>query len=249
MTVTYTKGLTSYINDKDVPWRRAFSQVDCQHRLGSMGESDKSVTFCVIPGLNRRQEAEVFRAINQYQKGISTSLVDTIIRITDSDVPTHISWAWDLNRDPGSPFHKLVDTGGQGPGDTLITLRGLRRSLQSLIPSKYIKNATIDFEQGYTFARSYWEVIKKEWPIEFENKTEYKMMVNPGVLALSRLGRRWFESKLDAQDFSKQGIENYLQNGKDQADWSMAGPLRDATGKGAEKMVFEQLGKWFGNPA
>ena len=42
LTVYYTKGLTLNINGKDEPWRRAFSQVDCQHRLGSMANSDEA---------------------------------------------------------------------------------------------------------------------------------------------------------------------------------------------------------------
>ena len=249
LAVSYTKGLTSRIDGQDEPWRRAFSQVDCQHRLGSMGESDESVTFCVIPGISRRQEAILFRAINQNQKGIPTSLVDTIIRVTDPNVPAHIRWAWNLDTDVGSPFYKLVYTGGRGRGGTLINFRGLQQSLEILIPHKYIDNGTIDDQQGYNFARTFWQVVHDEWPTEFQNKREYKMMVNPGVRALSRLGRRLFESKLDVQDFSRRPIETYLQRGKPRVDWSATGLLKDATGKGADKWVREQLDQWFGKPA
>ena len=246
LEVSYTKGLTSNINENSEPWRRAFSQVDCQHRLGSMRDSDKYVTFCIIPGITRRQEAILFRAINQNQKGIPTSLVDTIINVTDPHVPVHISWAWDLNVDVGSPFYKLVDTGGRGQSSTLIQLRGLQQSLKLLIPPKYIEAEAIDSQQGYSFARGFWQVIKDEWPTEFGNKTEYKMMVNPGVRALSRLGRRLFESKLDSQDFSLNTIRGFMQKGKQKVDWSADGALKDATGKGAEKRVFEQLRHWYG---
>lgn len=249
LSVTYTRGLTNYINGKDERWRRGFSQVDCQHRLGSMGDSDKRVTFCVIPGISRRQEAIVFRAINQNQKGIPTSLVDTIIQLTDPDVPAHISWAHDLNIDVGSPFYGLVDTGGRGQVRTLIKFRGLQQSLKLLIPPKHINTGAIDFGQGYLFARNFWGAVEDEWPTEFRNKNDYKMMVNPGVRALSRLGRQLFESKIDVQDFSKGPIQNYLQSGKPNVDWSTIGPLQDATGKGAEKRVLAQLEQWFGNPA
>ena len=248
LAVTYTKGLAHYINNKDEPWRRAFSQVDCQHRLGTMGESEKSVTFCVIPGISRREEAIVFRAINQNQKAIPTSLVDTIIFLTDPNAPPQISWAWNLNEDVGSPFYKLVDTGGRGQSGTLIKFRGLQKSLKSLVPARHIDKGAIDSEQGYLFARNFWQVVSDTWPTEFQNKNEYKMMVNPGVLALSRLGRRLFESKLDVQDFSKTPVEDYLQKSKHLVDWSATGPLKDATGKGAEKRVFDQLDKWFGKP-
>ena len=248
LEVTYTHELTSNINGEVVPWRRAFSQVDCQHRLGSMRDSGKPITFCVIPGISRHQEATLFQVINKNQKGIPTSLVDTIILLTDPNPTNHMLWARDLDVDVDSPFHRLVDTGGRGRKNTLITFRGLRNSLQKLIPSKYVVSGSIDLQQGYTFARNYWQAVHDEWPKEFGDKREYKMMVNPGVLALSRLGRLLFESKVDVQDFGKSPIETYLQRGKPNVDWSVAGPFKDATGKGAEKRVFDQLKLWFGTP-
>ncbi len=248
LEVTYTHELTSNINGEDVPWRRAFSQVDCQHRLGSMRDSDKPITFCVIPGISRHQEATLFQVINKNQKGISTSLVDTIILLTVPNPTNHMLWARDLDADLASPFHGLVDTGGRGRKNTLITFRGLRNSLQQLIPSRYVGNGSIDYQQGYTFARNYWQAVHDEWPKEFGDKSAYKMMVNPGVLALSRLGRLLFESKVDVQDFGKSSIATYLQGGKPDVDWSVAGPFKDATGKGAVKLVFNQLKQWFGTP-
>ena len=248
LSVTYTKDLSTTINGKTEPWRRAFSQVDCQHRLGSMTISNKPITYCILPGISRHEEAKVFRAINQNQKGIPTSLVDTIIRLTDPHPPAHILWAWQLDQDPGSPFRKRVDTGGRGQSDTLIKFSGLQQSLKLLIPPKHVQSGDIDHPQGYNFARNFWSVVQQAWPTEFQDKSNYKMMVNPGVRALSRIGRRVFESKLDAQDFSKSRIENYLMKGKKNADWSVTGPLQDATGKGAEKRVFEILDKWFGTP-
>ncbi len=213
-----------------------------------MGDSGKSITFCVIPGISRREEAVVFQAINKNQKGIPTSLVDTIVLYTDPNATHHIHWARDLDIDVDSPFCGLVDTGGRGRKNTLITLRGLRDSLKVLIPAKYLDKDGIDSQQGYNFARNFWQVVRAEWPTEFTDKRGYKMMVNPGVLALSRLGRELFKSKLDVQDFQKVPIENYLRKGKPNVDWSVSGPLKDATGKGAVKRVSEQLVQWFGKP-
>ena len=248
LSVTYTKGLTNIIYEQPEPWRRAFSQVDCQHRLGSMADSEQSITFCVIPGISRREEAKVFRAINQNQKGIPTSLVDTIIFRTDPDAPANISWAWNLFTDVGSPFYNRVDTGGRGQEDTLIKFRGLQQSLNMLIPVRHVVSGDIDATQGYLFARNYWNTVKQEWPTEFEDKNNYKMMVNPGVRALSRIGRKVFDVGLDSQNFGADRIEQYLKKGKENVDWSSTGPLMDATGKGAEKRVFEQLLDWLGEP-
>ena len=248
LKVTYTKGYTKLINGQILPWRRAFSQVDCQHRLGNMHNSSMPVTFCIFVEMSRHQEALVFRDINRNQKGIPTALVDTIIYSTDDNPPAHIAWAWNLGIDSGSSLYRLVDTGGRGQGETLINSRGLQQSLKLLIPPKYIDAGQITHDQGYEFVRNFWNIVREEWPNEFADKTAYKMMVNPGVRALSRIGRRVLELKLDVQDFSREPIEQYLRNGKPKADWSLTGPLKDATGKGSEKRVFEELDRWFGKP-
>ena len=174
--------------------------------------------------------------------------MDTIIRITDLSAPPHIRWAWRLSNDVGSPFYKRVDTGGRGQERTLIKFSGLRQSLELLIPPRYISSEEIDDEQGYLFVKNYWTVLQQEWPVQFEDKSTYKMMVNPGVRALSRLGRQLFKAKLDVQDFRVQTIEDYIETGKDKVNWAANGPLKDATGKGAEKRVFEQLTEWYGSP-
>ena len=250
LSVTYSKGLTADINEETVPWRRAFSQVDCQHRLGSMVNSQKIVTFCIIPDVSRHEEAKVFRAINQNQRAIPTSLVDTIILRTEPSAPIHFKWAWDLSVDPGSPFCNLVDTGGRGQKNTLIRFRGLQQSLKLLVPDRHIESRAIEVDDGYSFARNYWNVVRREWPMEFQDKGKYKMMVNPGVRALSRLGRKVFEAQIDVQDFRTAPISNYFKKGKKNVDWSAdIGPLRNATGKGAEKVVFDKLKEWFGEPS
>lgn len=74
LIVDYNDQRTETIGDQVFKWRRAFSQVDCQHRLGKMSTSDKYITVCIIPGINRREEAIIFKTINDNQKRVSTSL-------------------------------------------------------------------------------------------------------------------------------------------------------------------------------
>lgn len=68
LIVTYNEENIENIASVTVPWRRAFSEVDCQHRLGKMANSTKEVTFCCFPNLTRTEEATIFKTINDKQK-------------------------------------------------------------------------------------------------------------------------------------------------------------------------------------
>jgi hypothetical protein len=68
LVVEYNGNRTELIGDQEVNWRRAFTQVDCQHRLGQMIGCDKYVTVCIIPDIKRFEEAVIFKTINDKQK-------------------------------------------------------------------------------------------------------------------------------------------------------------------------------------
>lgn len=95
LVVEYNENRTELVGKQEVNWRRAFSQVDCQHRLGYMMDSDKSVTVCIIPGIGRLEEARIFKIINDTQKKISTSLVDMIVMLLSKNKleEPEIHWA------------------------------------------------------------------------------------------------------------------------------------------------------------
>ena len=114
LTVDYDETKTKEFGSESMPWERAFSEVDCQHRLGMMAESEKEVTVCIFERLNRLEEALIFRVINEKQVKISTSLVDLLLFKEGRGAlykPT-LEWAMKLHSDPLSPFYQKVDTGG-----------------------------------------------------------------------------------------------------------------------------------------
>ena len=131
LIIDYNEQREETIQGQVFKWRRAFSQVDCQHRLGKMGGSDKYVTVCIIPGITRLEEATIFKTINDKQKKISTSLVDAIIQLSQSRLQApEVHWAFDLSRDAGSCFYKKVNMEGRNiTGQVyLVTLRTLKTS-------------------------------------------------------------------------------------------------------------------------
>jgi DGQHR domain-containing protein len=241
LIVTYNEENVENIGGKIVPWRRAFSEVDCQHRLGKMSSSTKQVTFCCFVDLKRTEEAIIFKTINAKQKRISTSLVDAIILVTDPQAQTHIRWAYDLSMDPGSAFNRLVDTGGRNlvPPTRLVTLRTLRTCLKIMMPDHLLAQGGDSI--GYEFARNFWNVVKQMWGTEFSNPKDYKLMTVPGVKGLSRFGRHIFEKGADAQDASIGRIKAAFCNDPARIDWRAKGPLREASGNPGVRIIYDAL--------
>ncbi len=163
LIVDYNDQRTETIGSQVFKWRRAFSQVDCQHRLGKMSASDKYVTVCIIPGIDRAEEAVIFKTINDTQKKISTSLVDAIIQLSQSPLEApEVHWAFNLSRDVGSCFYKKVNMEGKNIAELvyLVTLRTLQTSISSLVGGKRYINFNMgtmaDFNQFNILIRSYW---------------------------------------------------------------------------------------------
>lgn len=236
------------IGKLEEPYRRAFSQVDCQHRLGTMANSNKSVTFCIVPGINRRDEAIMFWTINAQQKGISTSLVDSIILITDPKAPPHVRWALTLDTDPASPYLRKIDTGGRGrpSADMLVRLRGLKGMLQILLPSRVIPSVNDVF--AYQFACNYWRVVHDLWPTQWSDKFGNKLQTSPGQRGLAQFGSHMFRRLAAVQDLRESTIRKSFPGGGKKMDWKSTGPLSTAIGKGGQKQVFDTLVKIYGHP-
>ncbi len=239
LIIEYNETNMENIAGEIVPWRRAFSQVDCQHRLGKMAGSDKSITFCCFTDIRRTEEAIIFKTINDKQKKISTSLVDAIILITDPNCPIHIRWAWNLGTDPGSAFNRLVATGGRNlePPTRLVTLRTLQVCVRQTIPPKFRDGGGL----GYIFLRNFWNIIKQMWPVEFNDPRNYKLMTVPGLRSLARFGRRIFLDTIDTQDVGESNIRTAFHNDPSRIDWSAQGAFRDASGNAGIRIIYQAL--------
>src|ERR1700722_6954369 len=54
---------------------KMMARVDCQHRLGYLGDKDVSLPFMCFIGLSVRYEMEIFSGINSKAKGSTTSVL------------------------------------------------------------------------------------------------------------------------------------------------------------------------------
>jgi DGQHR domain-containing protein len=255
LVVDYNAKRTEKIGSQDFKWRRAFSQVDCQHRLGKMSSSDKYVTVCIIPGITRFEEAIIFKTINDTQKKISTSLVDAIIQLSQGklDAPD-VHWAFDLSRDAGSCFYKKVNMEGRNISGLayLVTLRTLKTSISSLVGGKrYIDDNLTDmasFDQFYLLIRSYWNEVSKLWPKEFADTRNFKLMTVPGLKGLARYSRKIFRDAFEISANSTNLTGRVNKIGANVMGWSSMGPLMLATGNAGARPVYDLLVKTYGTP-
>ncbi len=253
LVVGYNGARTEAIGNKVFKWRRAFSQVDCQHRLGKMADSERSITFCIIPNISRLQEALIFKTINDTQKKMGTSLVDAIIQLSQDplDAPD-VHWAFNLSVDAGSCFYKKVNMEGRNlAGQTyLITLRTLKTSIVSLVGGQRFINNNLDtlaeFDQFYILIRSYWNEVRNLWPTEFPDSRSYKLMTTPGIKGLARYGRNIFRGAYELGNNNTNLRGTITDAGI--MDWNSYGTLIDASGNSGASAVFRLLTSNYGIP-
>ncbi len=255
LIVDYNDQRTETISGQVFKWRRAFSQVDCQHRLGKMSASDKHITVCIIPGIDRAEEAVIFKTINDTQKKASTSLVDAIIQLSQNPFEApEVHWGFSLSRDVGSCFYKKVNMEGRNIAGQLylVTLRTLRTTISSLVGGKRFINENMTapavYDQFYILIRSYWNEVSNLWPNEFSDIRNFKLMTVPGIKGLARYGRKIFKDAFEVGNNSTNLTSRINQVGAHVMDWSSTGLLKDATGNAGTKAVYQLLVQNYGAP-
>ena len=91
------------------------SQIDCQHRLGYIGDLDLNLPFMTFVGLDKQEEMAIFNVINSKAKGLSSSLTDfhDSKLLADLEIAKpELYLAIKLNDDVKSPWYKQLDLGG-----------------------------------------------------------------------------------------------------------------------------------------
>ena len=111
------------------------------------------------------------------------------------------------------------------------------------MPNSLVKSEDPDL--WYVFVRNYWKVIQSLWPVEFTDKTNFKLQTLACQLALAQFGQLVFRKALPTQETTENLIRAAFHNDPTRMDWRVQGPLRLATGKGGKRQVFDELEKQF----
>ena len=251
------------IGGETMPWNRAFSVVDSQHRLMGLESHEVSIPICIFIGLSRKQEAVMFKDINENQKPMPTKLVDTILLQTEGEFAHPDSAiAQKLHEDPSSPFYERVDRGGKKLKRTFFaTLEGLRSAVELTLGEAIIEdisNARIaeadrknNLDSAYDFVRNYWSAMKELWPdawnIEKDSDgkvvyKKFKLLTSTGIQGLSRLARDILHQKcIPAKNFSKDHIVDCVKPARS-FDWDKSSrDMLGVAGPGGGVAIYKAL--------
>lgn len=224
---------------------RIMAQVDCQHRLGHLGDLDISLPFMCFLGLEISEEMEVFNIINSKAKGLSTSLLDFHDAQLSEDLAKErpeIFIALYLNREVKSPWYRQLDLGG-------TTTSGLRRRASLRTLQKAIRrflNATrvLDVyppEHAAAVVLAFWQAVAEVLPDQWTRHRKHVLNKGVGVYALMDIAADIYSEAQDRPWVDRRLFVNALHDFAGQVDWSSNGPFKGLGGEGGVLMAVKYL--------
>jgi len=219
------------------------SQVDCQHRLGHIGDLDLTLPFMVFLGLTEREEMEVFNTINSKAKGLNSSLLDYhtthLVRDLGKQKP-ELLVALRLNDDPESPWFKQLDLGGNSTSG--LKRRASLRTVQKAVKRFLSASGVLESSEPEVVARlvtDFWIAVEVVLRPQWREPRRHFLTKGIGVYALmGLLADFWKESNKVPASLNRARFAELLDDFAPQFDWTNEGPFK---GLGGEAGVQEGL--------
>jgi DNA sulfur modification protein DndB len=228
---------------------RCLAQIDCQHRLGELGDQDISLAFMAFIGLDLRTEMALFNVINSKAKGLSSSLTDYHeTRLLDdlaAEAP-HLLIAKRLNEEPDSPWYRLVRYGGETSSG--LMRRTSLRMLQTCI-RRFLRQCNGlplgDIDAKYALVAAFWRAVKATFPREWNDHRHHLLAKGIGLYSMmTLLGDLVCGSS--TSDLSEEWFRQRLTPLTNSIDWSSKGMFANAGGKKGAAEVHLMLRKAIG---
>ena len=216
----------------DLAANPVMAQVDCQHRLGYLRESQIPFAFMAYIGLSIEEEIEIFRVINGKAKGLSGSLLDfTEARLVEEDLKTakpELFLALVLHEDQRSPWYQQLDLGGHRTTGPLrvASLRTMQKAARRFLREGGLSNKDVD-DSTATLVIDFWRaitvVLSKQW-----NQPRQNMLVKGiGVYCLMSLAGELYQESIKKRvvcniDYFISVLSDFVHC----IDWSNKGPLK-----------------------
>jgi DGQHR domain-containing protein len=234
----------------------AISRLDGNHRLyyasgdeKNMDAIEREASFCVLVGLDLEDEINLFRDINNNQRRMNTSHLDTIItRLTPEErliaENPELYIARRLGDDPESPLNARVYAGGKQAPGFHIPLRTLHTGIKYLKQRSTKIDQLEDIDAEYLFIRNYWSALRKWVPGAWEEPKKYLLLRGAGLWGACVLGGMVIDRCLEKGHYSVQDILRILKSGSDW-DWSRSGNFKGYSGRGGAVEIANMISRDF----
>jgi len=229
---------------------RILSQVDCQHRLGSLSDLDIPLAFMTFIGLPLKDEIGLFSVINSKAKGLNASLLDfhdTKLLADVAKEKPEIYIAIRLNDDEHSPWFKQLDLGGT----RIIGLarRASLRTMQSAVKrflrkTNFLGRPDVSVNDAYSVIRHFWTAISELLDAQWKNQRKHFITKGIGVYALMDVAAELFaEASAKGVVLDQDYLRSVLSDFVCDLDWSHTGPLKGLGGQTGATEAFGMIMK------
>lgn len=220
------------------------AQVDCQHRLGYLGDSSIQFAFMTYVGLSVTEEMEIFRIINGKAKGLSGSLLDfTEARLgadTLSSAKPELFVAVRMQEDPASPWYQRLDLGGTVTVGTKrqASLRTMQNAAKRFLREAQLPLSLIR-DTAPRLVMDFWTAISMVLPKEWNDPRGHMITKGIGVYSLMSLAGIFVHEASKSNkpcnlDFFIAKLSDFVHL----IDWSNHGPLQGYGGaSGADAVL------------
>lgn len=220
------------------------AQVDCQHRLGHLGDLPIPLPFMCFIGLSEREEMEIFGIINGKAKGLSTSLLDyhdaQLAKGLAIERP-ELFIALQLGSIETSPWYRRLNLGGKTTSGLkrIVSLRMMQQAIYEYL--RAIRTApSLSVEEDVRILLDFWTALISVLPDEWANPRKHMLTKGIGVYALMRIAADIvLECRAEGRPCDRQGFTVALADFAEAIDWSTAGPLTGFGGQGGVKAAIE----------
>ena len=225
---------------------KIMAQVDCQHRLGHLGDLPISLPFMCFIGLSEREEMEVFSVINSKAKGLSTSLLDYhAAQLAESlaQERPELFIALQLNSIEGSPWFRRLNLGGKTTSGLkrIVSLRMMQQAVDKFIKATAILS-TNSVDDAVGVVLDFWSAVVAVLPEEWANPRRHILTKGIGVYALMRIAADIFiECRDEGRTCDRRAFVTALADFAGSVDWSSSGPLKGFGGQGGVTAAIEHL--------
>jgi DNA sulfur modification protein DndB len=222
---------------------RILAQVDCQHRLGHLGDLDVELPFMCFIGLSPRDEMEIFNVINSKAKGLSTSLLDFHDAQLSLDLATdrpELFIALFLRNDVRSPWHRELDLGGASSSgmNRRASLRTLQKAIKRFLTKTKIAR-TKSIEVAAQTVLDFWAAVAIALSDQWSKPRKHLVTKGIGVYALMDLAADLYNEAQAGQVCDKRYFAAALADFAGEFDWSTEGPLKGLGGEGGVKTAVD----------